>query len=337
MNPVIKEYKGVIASASVALVAVSGAATFSWFAFQERDQAIQSLKAKSEEINRFRSATPPPTKEHSKQLVQQYEAVEKTFQELRKAVADNDKFTPQPISPQDFQKALNDKAQFLFKRAEKDAVVLPVAEGETSADSFFYLNFKEFKLKPPAPEKAPVLQRQLLLTELLLNLLLDNHPISIRKVRLFEAEPPAPPAPTAAANKGNSDKKKDAKADPAPAQLPPVLKSQSFELQFSARPEHLRDFLNALASEKKAYFVPRNIKVVNSKEKEPPKKGDAAPAATASLSPFQNTSATPAAPAPADNSVRYLLGDEYVDVEITLDSVSVQPLPEEPAKEAPKK
>jgi len=334
MNPVVKEYKGVIASASVALIAICGTAAFAWFAYQDRDQAIQLLKSKSDEINRFRSATPPPTKDHSKQLIQQYEAVEKNHQELRKAIADNDKFAPQPISPQDFQKALNERAQSLFKRADKDSVALPIAEGETNADSFFYLGFKEFKLKPPSPDKAPALQRQLLLTDLLLNLLLDNHPISIRKVRLFESDPVPPPAP-APNNKNAADKKKDSKVDPQSAPMPPVLKAQTFELQFSARPEHLRDFLNAVTSEKKAYFVPRNIKVVNSKEKEPPKKGETSPATATTNSPFQTTPTTPAAS--ADNSVRYVLGDEYVDVELTLESLSVLPVTEETTKDAPKR
>ena len=330
MNPVLKEYRGVIAAVSVAVLGAGGSGAFCWFAFQAREESTQLLKSKSDEINRFRSATPPPSKQHSEQLLQQFKEVEKTVGTLRKAVVDNDTFSPQPISPQDFQKALNEKAQALFKKADKDSVALPVSEGETAADSFFYLSFKEFKTKPPSPEKAPALNRQLLLTELLLNLLLDNHPLSIKKVKLLEPEAPPVIAPPPVPNK-TAGGKKDAKPEPPPAPAPPPkLNAQGFEVHFSARPENLREFLNALSTQKQAFFVSRNLKVANSKEKEAPKKGESSPNQGA----FSLTAAPAAA---ADNSAKYVLGDEFVDVELTLESLTVPPLAENAAKDAQKR
>ncbi len=329
MNPVLKEYKGFIAAVSVALVGVGGCAAFSWFAYQNREKAMQSFKSKSDEINRYRSAVPPPTKAHTEQLQKQFDEVEKTVQALRSAVVANDNFSLQPISPQDFQKALNEKAQALFKKAKKDeksgkdSVTLPVTEGETSAESFFYLSFKEFKTKPPAPEQAPILNRQLLLTELILNLLLDNSPLSIRKVKLLDHEPlPATPPP--AKPSGN---KKDVK--PVPKAL--TLNAQTFEVHFSVRPENLREYLNALSSEKQAFFVVRNLKVVNSKEKEPPRKGEA-PSNLNGGAPGQSN-----LPPTVDASTKYILGDEYVDVELTLESLTVPPLTDTAKKDAQKR
>lgn len=329
MNPVLKEYKGVIAAVSVAVIGVGGCAAFSWFAYQSRETAMQSFKAKSDEINRYRSAVPPPTKTHSEQLQKQLDEVEKTVQALRSAVVANDAFSLQPISPQDFQKALNEKAQALFKKARKDeksgrdSVGLPVTEGENSADSFFYLSFKDFKTKPPSPEQAPVLNRQLLLTELILNLLLDNSPLSIRKVKLMDHEPP-PPTPPPTKTSGN---KKDVKTEP---QTPP-LNAQTFEVHFSARPENLREYLNALTTEKQAFFVVRNLKVVNSKEKEPPRKGETA----SSLS--VGSLGQPNLPPTGDVSTRYILGDEYVDVELTVEALTVPPLADTSKKDAQKR
>ena len=329
MNSALKEYKGFIAAVSVALIGVGGCAAFSWFAYQNREKAMQSFKSKSDEINRYRSAVPPPTKAHSEQLQKQFDDVEKTVTALRSAVVANDNFSLQPISPQDFQKALNEKAQALFKKAKKDdksgkeSVTLPVTEGENSADSFFYLSFKEFKTKPPSPEQAPILNRQLLLTELILSLRLDNNPLSIRKVKLLDHESP-PPTPPSSKTSGN---KKDAKPEPQA----PNLNAQTFEVHFSARPENLREYLNALSTEKQAFFVVRNLKVVNSKEKEPPRKGEAPP------SPNVGSLGQPNLPPSVDASTKYILGDEYVDVELTVESLTVPPLADTAKKDAQKK
>jgi hypothetical protein len=324
MKPAIKQYKGVIASATLAIVAISASGAFVWFAFEDREAATLLLKSRSEEINRFRNANPPPSKEHSRQLQVQLEAAENAYHGLRSALVQNDTFPLQPISPQDFQKALNEKAQALLKKAEKETVTLPVAEAEGNTDSFFYLSFKEFKTKPPAPEKAPALNRQLQLTELLLNHLLDNHPLSIRKVRLLE---PDLPLVATNASKGGASKK-DAKPVEPPA---PAMVAQSFDLHFSARPENLREFLNALSAEKQAFFVPRNLKVVNSKEKDSPKKGET------SVSGATIASIGGGASASGDNSARYVLGDEHVEVELTIDALTVPPQTEAPSKDAPKK
>jgi hypothetical protein len=109
------------------------------------------------------------------------------------------------------------------------------------------------------------------------------------------------------------------------------LNAQAFEVHFSARPENLREFLNALCTQKQAFFVPRNLKVVNSKEKEAPKKGES----SSSQSAFSLSTAPSAAA--ADNSAKYVLGDEFVDVELTLESLTVPPLAENPTKDAPKR
>jgi len=330
MNPVVKEYKGLIAAATFAVLGVSASGAFVWFAYQDRVTETQLLKKRSDEINRFRNASPPPTKDHSKQLQLQLEATEKAYKTLREALIENDKFPPNAISPQDFQKSLNEKAQALFKKSEKETVTLPISEAEGNTDSFFYLSFKEFKTKPPSPEKAPGLNRQLQITELLLNHLIDNHPLAIRKVRLVEPEPPplAPPLGKAAAAK------KDAKPVEPPA--PPMV-AQTFDIHFSARPENLREFLNALAKEKQAFFVPRNLKVVNSKEKESPKKGEAPIAGAALALGQQNAPTAPTSPIAADNSARYVLGDEFVEVELTVDALTVPPQTDAPTKDVPKR
>ncbi len=320
-----KETRSLIGTATIAVICVSGSAAFVWNATQEREAATQLLQKRSEEINRFRNATPPPTKDHAKQLQTQLDAAEATYRGLRTAISEVDKFPLQTISPQEFQKSLNEKAQALLKKAEKEDVKLPLNETEGNSDSFFYLGFKDYKTKPPAPEKAPALNRQLQASELLLNLLLDSHPMAIRKVRLFEPEPlPPPTSPTKPG--GKPDPKATAVVPPAPA-----LAAQGFDVQFSARAESLREFLNALTHENRAFFVTRNLKVTNSKEKEPLKKGETA------VNPNAVLGGQSAPNAGGDSVGRYVLGDEYVEVEMTIEMLSIPPQAEASATEAPKR
>ena len=322
MNAKLKEYRAVLGAAAFALISIGACAGFVWITASERAEAIELLKQRSQEINRFRGATPPPSKDHSKQLKQQLDETESAYEVLREAIASRDKIRVKPISPQEFQQSLNKKAQTLLKKAETESVALPPSETEGSNDSFFYLSFKEFKTKTPSPEKAPELNRQLLATELLVNLLLDNHPLAIRKIRLVEPELPEVQTPVKPSGKGA---KAEAKAPPKG----PAFNIQGFDLHFSAKPNSLREFLNALAAEKQAFFVPRNLKVTNSKEKEPPKKAEQNPAPS-SLSASVATDA-------GENAARFVLGDEYVEVELSLDLLSLPPEPERHEKEAQKR
>ena len=314
MNPTLKEYRAVFGTAAVSLLCIGGSAALLWFSMQERIAAVELLSKRSSEINRFRNATPPPSKEHTKQLEKQLAETEAAYQKLRKAIIDTHKFPIRAVSPQDFQKTLNEKAQALWKRAEQESINLPVPEGESGTESFFYLSFKDYKSKPPSSEKAPLLNRQFQITEALLLLLMESHPISIHKVRLLEAEAPRP-VPGAKGSAAAEAKK-----------AKPTFEVQGFDLHFSIRPENLRSFLNSLASDKRAFFVARNLKIVNSKEKEPLKKADLG-ASAGGLNP---------AGGGQENAARYVLGEEFVEVELTLDMMNLAPETQNSSKDVSK-
>lgn len=340
MNLFPKEYRLLLGTAITSAVCISGGAAFVWHSSQESRAAVQLLEKRSAEINRYRNATPPPSGEQLKQLQLQFNSLESKYRALHEKVGALDKFPVQSVSPQEFQKALNERVQNLQKKAEKNSVALP-PDKDQSTENYFYLGWSDYKSKPPSPESAPTLLKQLQVAEHLFSLLLDSNPLSIRKIRLYKPEPPAPaaapqPKPVAAA-------KNDAKnaVPPVPDATPsPVQPTQGYELSFSARPEALREFLNALAKEEKAFFVTRSLKITNSKEKEPPKKGgDGIASASPSLAPASLLSGTiPAATgaqSPEDNSAKFILGDEFVDVEMTIELLALQESPV--SKEAPKR
>jgi hypothetical protein len=321
MNPILREYKGLIAAVTASVLGMGGSAWFFWSRYEAQEKALQTLKSKSSEITRFRNALPPPTQENAVISQRELKKVDETVAALRSAVLGNDAFPLSSISPQDFQKILNDKAQALFERSKKESVVIPFPEGESSGESYFYLSFKEFKSKPPSPEKAPVLHRQLLLTELILNLLLDKHPQSIAKVRLFDHDP----APVVPPPKPSSSKKDSKPEPPLPA---PSLNAQTFEVHFSGSVETLRDYLNAITSQKQAFFVVRSLKVTNSKEKEPPLKESEEQRSAR----VKDDKEKGRPERPMD-----VVGSETVSVELILESLTVPPVTDAQTKDAPKK
>jgi hypothetical protein len=103
-----------------------------------------------------------------------------------------------------------------------------------------------------------------------------------------------------------------------------VLSALSFDLKFTASPDSLRDFLNALTRDKQAFFVVRRIKV-NTLSRE----------GVPMLAPSKAIAAIPAEPAlsgqpPAAPVAQYILGDEHVEVEMRVDLLSVLPAPVPP-------
>jgi len=343
-----KEYRPLLGTAIACAVCISGGTAFLWHSLQESQAAVQLLEKRSAEINRFRNATPAPSGDQLKQLQQQLAAVESKYLTLREKVGALDKFPVVPVSPQEFQKALNDRVQSLQKRAEKNSVTLP-PDKDQSTENYFYLGWSDYKSKPPSPESAPGLLRQLQVTEHLIGLLLDAQPLAIKKIRLYK--PNTSPAPTAAsasqakpAPGAKNDAKKDAPA--APQVVPSTIQpTQGYELSFSARPESLREFLNALTAEQKAFFVTRTIKISNNKEKEPPKKGvdasviSAPPSGPGSL---LAGNASPGAglggigqPNLEENAAKFILGDEFVEVDMNIELLALQD--SAPGKDAPKR
>ena len=302
-----KEYRGIAGASAFAVLSLAGSGAYFGYALDQQTAAMKSVGEKSAEHKRLLSVNQPPSPEQLKQLESQRDTCRTALGELRKTIAAID-FTVQEQTPQEFQKTLNDKTQAFIKKAEKYSVTLPPS---------FYMDFDQYLKKLPPPEMVPIASRRLSAADALLDSLLESRPISLRgfKIRAPEqlseleaaSKPPAPPP-----------QKPDPKAPKVAAPPPPpkpILEAQTYTLQFTARPDSLRDFLNTVAAETRGLFVTRRLKIVNNKEKEPPIKG-----------------ASVAAPEPALGSgalggggsfAKYVLGDENVEVEMTVDLISL--------------
>ena len=314
MKFIPKHYRGILTASTLGLLGIGGSGAYFGFSLDAQMDAMKLLEEKSTAHKKILSSNSPPSTEQLKQLEQQKESCGKALTDLREALSSID-FTIPEQSPQDFQKSLNDKTLAFASKAEKYTVSLPQG---------FYMDFDQYLKKLPAPEAVPLASRRLCGADTLLDDLLESRPISLRgfKIRtpeqLSDAEAAAKQA-AQASNKPNPKTPKSTTPPPPPPPPPakPVLDAQTFTIQFTARPDSLRDFINTLANESRGIFVTRKIKIVNNKEKEPPVRGNQIGLSTGE-------------PAPVVSQIgggtsfgRYVLGDENVEVEMTVDLMSL--------------
>jgi hypothetical protein len=194
--------------------------------------------------------------------------------------------------------------------------------------------------------------RQLEAVSLLLDTFLETQPLELKAfVRKTPDERPNYTVPGVATPAPSSGSKKPEKAEDSKKQAQPLrasLWAESYQIEFTNRPERLRTFLNKLAEEKKAFFVVRSLKIANSQEFAPPKNPDASKGAEAGGFPPAGAStasssgaalgdpvarvptglggvSAEAAPTTGDSGSPYIVGEEHVVVQMTVDLVAVVP------------
>ena len=326
MKSIPKEYNVVVACGFTALLMLGG---FGYFAFDSltlESEALEAVALVSEKIEKFNKSATPPTDSYLKELAEQKNEISSKIESLQ-ALARAIDIPTEDLSPEDFQKNLNQKAQSVAEKASKEAIQIP-------AD--FYLDFNQYLQKLPSKELTPFMGRQLAAVGLLIDILLDSSPLELKS---FERKSPdkvpdyALPE-TASENQSNppqqssaaaQSKGKAGKAEPQ-APLKASLSAQTFEIVFTTRPERLRTFLNGVSSEQKAFFIVRNLKVSNSKQRGPsknlePQAGDAVGGST------ENTTADPLSSAPTEPTSPYIVGEEHIEVRASIDLVALAPGP----------
>jgi hypothetical protein len=328
MNSIPKEYNPLIASAFAVVAAVGGSLYFAIDALNIESESLESLSSISQKIEKLNKSPLPPTTEYLKALESQKSVIAEKIESLQQQVRKIDVPTLD-MSPEDFQKALNEKAQSIAEKAAKEAIQIP-------AD--FYLDFNQYLQKLPSKELTPFMGRQLSAVGLLLDILLDSLPLELKSFErktadrvpdytIQDAAPNAAASPQAAPSSTNAGPKSSKKEEAAPKRA--SLSAQSFDLAFSTRPERLRTFLNAVSAERTAFFIVRNLKVANSKQKGPLKNND--PQAADASGNIADTNLSDPLSAPSSEAASpYIVGDEHVDVKISIDLVALAPV-QEPA------
>ena len=326
MKSIPKEYNVVVACGFTALLMLGGFGYFAFDSLSLESEGLEALAAVSEKIEKFNKSTTPPTDSYLKELIEQKNELSSKIEGLQ-AIARATDIPTEDLSPEDFQKNLNQKAQSIAEKASKESIQIP-------AD--FYLDFNQYLQKLPSKELTPFMGRQLAAVGLLIDILLDSSPLELRS---FERKSPdkAPDyalPETASENQSNSPqqspaaaqpKGKAGKSEPQP-QLKASLSAQTFEIVFTTRPERLRTFLNGVCSEQKAFFIVRNLKVSNSKQRGPSKNLEPQPGDTVGGS-TETTTADPLGSAPTEPTSPYIVGEEHIEVRASIDLVALAPGP----------
>jgi hypothetical protein len=331
MNLFSKEYRVILGASTFALLSVAGSSAFLWDASEKRAAAAQELQKRNKEFDRLRTGSPAPTEESRRQLEQQEKAASASADKLRTALTALN-IPLEKIQPQEFQTSLNTKTQNFAAKAAKNKVAVP--HGLRESDPFS-MDFDDFIKKVPSEDRAPAVNRQLTAADRLLNTLLDSKPMALNSFKIDRTEETKEPI---------KETKTDPKSGKPGQSTPPprVLSSLGFDLKFTASPDSFRDFLNALARDKQAFFVARRVKVTTlSKDGVPmlaPSKtavtAPAEPVLTGQLSPTGQLSATglpsPTAQPVAPSGAQYILGDEHIEVEMRVELLTTLPPPEAP-------
>jgi hypothetical protein len=303
MNLFVKEYRAIVGASIFALLSMGGSSAFLWQAAETHATALAEMVKRNKEFDGLRTSKPAPTEVSRKQM-EEHKKTSSDSLEMLHARLSAMNIPLETIQPLDFQTALNAKTQNFMTKAAKSRI--PIPKGARESDPFS-MDFDEFIKRVPSEDKVSLVNRQLTAADRLLNTLLDSKPLSLIAFKIDRSEDP-------------KEIKPDPKSGKPPQASPAILSAQGFDLKFTASPDSLRDFLNALARDRQAFFVVRRIKVTTLSK-------DGVPM----LAPSKTVTAPPAEPSAAGQPVaptvaQYILGDEHVEVELRVDLLSVLPL-----------
>lgn len=325
MKSIPKEYNSVVACGFAAILLIGGSGYFAFDSLTLESESLDAVGSVSEKIEKFNKSPTPPTETYLKELIDQKNELSLKIEGLQKRARMID-IPTEDLSPEDFQKNLNQKAQSVAEKASKEAIQIP-------AD--FYLDFNQYLQKLPSKELTPFMGRQLAAVGLLMDILLDSSPLELKS---FERKTPDKIPDytlpdTATENQSNAQQQSSTatqskgKAGKSEIQPPPKasLSAQTFEIVFTTRPERLRTFLNGVSSEEKAFFIVRNLRISNSKQKGPSKNLEPQTSDTG-VGGIETTAADPLNSAPTDATSPYIVGEEHIEVRASIDLVALAPL-----------
>ncbi len=315
------------------IVVVGGALTFLLIsAYGRYSEVAQQYDAQTQELSRLQNLDLYPNEANLKK----YEEVRQTYQtsvlDLQKKLAALELPTENPpLTPLGFQDKLRKVVEETVSSAKVAGVGLP--EG-------FYLGFEQYRGAPPDTAATPLLSTHLNAMANLVNILISQHVEKINTIKrgLLSQEAGAPtPAPGLAVNNKPG----------APPAAPPLVSKYPVEIAFTAAPSSFRESLNKITSDKELYIV-RGLLVKNQMEKGPSRVPEgaagmppgfnpnlaagsgatpgAAPAAGAGGSGLDaNGVPIPALPDKGPPPLRYVVGQEKLDVVARIDLASVKP------------
>ncbi|MEI8106461.1 MAG: Amuc_1100 family pilus-like protein [Verrucomicrobiota bacterium] len=308
----IKENKFLAGTLGVVLV-VGGVLTyFLIVAMGDADEARTGYATDIGTLQRLAGASISPTGKNSQALDLQLKEAKGAVEAFQAKLAAN-AFPLVPMKPEAFQDKL---------KATKSAAIERAAQGQTELPAKFFLGFDaptNYEGSLPSPLAAPALGRELESINWVLTQLLDSH---ITKLESLKREPLPEETP------GKVTEKTLKKGGGA---VMPLVSTHSFELKFECRHNSLATFLNALVGPKAPqFYTPRVIQIKNQKDRVPKADASILGSAIPPPPPIVEPGGAPkglAPAAPIKAVAAYIVGEEQLEVTLSIGVVNFAPPP----------
>ena len=306
---------------AVMLLGIGGLGYLLFTALSRYSAVDEQYKTQVTELKRLQASPPYPNQENQVK----YEEIRKDYaQKVRDLQTTLASYEPAaenpPPTPLQFQDRLRKAVEEMLSEAQTAGVEVPKDK--------FYLGFEQYSGTPPDAAATPQLSKELDSIIDVVGILLKNKHISAlsyikRGPVPGEAGAPVAPASAAVGKPG------------APAPAPLVVK-YPIEIAFTALPNSFREVLDSITSSNRLYIL-RALVVKNEMDKGPARSEPtvAAPAAPNAPPAPEATPADPNAPPLPDKglpALRYVVGQEKLNVVLRIELTRVSPPPGAPVR-----
>ena len=301
----IKENKFLAGFFAVMLAGLGALGYLLFAAMGSYDEATTRYNEQASELGRLQGLPLSPDKKNLDALVAQKKDAAEVVAAFQASLATK-AFPLVPMTPEEFQDKL---------KATKTAAVERAAQGGTHLPEKFFLGADTYETRPPTPEAAAPLGRELKAIEWVLNQLFDNHVTDLEPMK-------RDPLPEESGKKGDKKGK--------------LVSTHSFEITMVCRQPALAAIMNAITGPKAPqFYIPRVVRIKSENEKGPQRVVNApAPVPVPAATPNPPGAAPAAAtPPPQNGPSQYIVGDEQLKITMVIDIVDFA----EPAAAAPSK
>ena len=308
----VKQNKFLTGFIVVMLIGV-GALGFELFtAMGAYDEASENYTKASAEYNRLRHLVPYPNKQNLQAYDEQKQEAASVINAFESGLASKE-FPFESLSPSDFQDKL---------KASVTAVRAKAAENNIKLPDKFYLAFEKYETTPPSPEAAAPLGRELKAIEWVVNQFLSRPSNALESViSLTRADLPEEKGGKSGKGGGGGSNAGgpggNAKGGPGGgggSGRRDLVKYHPFDISVSCKPGALREVLKSITGSKAPqFYVLRQIRIRNSKEKGPPRAGD------------------PSETDKDKQAIHYIVGEEWIEVTARFEVVDFTKPGEKPA------
>jgi hypothetical protein len=281
-----------------------GVIAVTWFFFSAKsdwDEASERFKNASTELSRLERLAPYPNPDNLRKMKAHAEdyasALGKLKDELKMRAA-----PVAPMAPNEFQSHLRVAMNSVADKARANKVKLP---------DKFYLGFDEFASALPNESAAPLLGQELVQIEWLMNGLLDAR---VEALSVFRRSPLPEERGTAALP--TATPAAGAKPNAAATTAPKLFERNAVELTFLSTPAAARKVINQIAGTSQQFFIIRELRVRNEKDKGPARETGGETSTAPSI-----PSPSPAAKAPPAAALNFIVGNEKIETTAKIEIV----------------